>query len=182
MNRGTRAVIATLGIVAGAAALWAGRAAMAAPIADGGQSAEAQQVRQEEVARKGATVMPFDLARTTHFFDDRESGGIETVTANDRNDAEQIRLIRRHLAAEAERFGRGDFSDPAKIHGQDMPGLSQLAGAGTRLRVTFKSLPAGASVTYASRDKAIVAGIHEWFAAQRSDHGAHMHMDMHHQM
>lgn len=182
MNRSTRAVIATVGIAAGAAALWASRGAMAAPVADGMGRMEAQQARQEEVARKGVTVMPFDLTRTTHFFDDRETGGIETVTANDKNDAAQIRLIREHLAAEAKRFGRGDFSDPAKIHGQDMPGLSQLAGAGAKLRVTFKSLPAGASVAYASRDKPIVAAIHEWFAAQRSDHGAHMHMNMHHEM
>jgi hypothetical protein len=30
--------------------------------------------RQTEVALKGATVMPFDLARTTHFFDDTPGG------------------------------------------------------------------------------------------------------------
>ena len=42
-----------------------------------------QTSRQEDVARKGATVMPFDLMRTTHFFDDTKSGGIETITARD---------------------------------------------------------------------------------------------------
>ena len=167
MNRVTAVVIATVGMAAAAAAF-------AVP---GG---EGNRARQAEVARKGATVMPFDLTRTTHFFDDRKTGGIETITANDKADAKQIGLIRAHLSAEAKRFGRGDFSDPAKIHGQDMPGLAQLAAAGAKLRVTYKELPAGASLTYASRDKAIVAAIHDWFAAQRSDHDAHMHM--HHEM
>lgn len=132
--------------------------------------------RQDEVASKGATVMPFDLMRTTHFFDDTPGGGIETVTANDEKDARQIALIRSHLAEEAKRFRRGDFSDPAQIHGQDMPGLDALSRAGGKLQVKYRKLPAGASLSYASADAAVIAAVHAWFAAQRSDHAAHAHM------
>ena len=132
--------------------------------------------RQEEVAHSGASVMPFDLARTTHFFDDTAKGGTETVTVNSPNDTEQIALIRSHLAKEAKRFASGDFSDPATIHGKDMPGLATLATAGNKLRVTYRSLPAGARLSYSSRDKDVIAAIHQWFAAQRSDHGVHAHM------
>lgn len=132
--------------------------------------------RQDEVALKGASVMPFDLARTTHFFDDTPGGGIETITTNDSKDARQIALIRSHLAEEAKRFGRGDFSDPAKIHGQDMPGLDALARAGDKLQVKYRKLPAGASLSYAGADAAVVAAVHAWFAAQRSDHTAHSHI------
>jgi hypothetical protein len=132
--------------------------------------------RQDEVALKGASVMPFDLVRTTHFFDDTPGGGIETVKANDKKDARQIALIRSHLAEEAKRFRRGDFADPATIHGQDMPGLDVLARAGDKLRVKYEKLPAGASLGYASADAAVIAGVHAWFAAQRSDHAAHSHM------
>src|SRR6266545_986339 len=126
--------------------------------------------RQDEVVRNGVSVMPFDLKRTTHFFDDTPSGGVETVSANDHRDARQIALIRSHLAAEAKRFSQGDFSDPAKIHGQDMPGLAELARAGEKLQVKYKELPVGASLIFASRDPAVAAAIHAWFAAQRSDH------------
>jgi hypothetical protein len=132
--------------------------------------------RQDEVILKGTAVMPFDLARTTHFFDDTPGGGIETITANDNKDARQIALIRSHLAEEAKRFGRGDFSDPAKIHGQDMLGLDALARAGDKLQVKYRKLPAGASLGYASADAAVIAAVHAWFAAQRSDHAAHSHM------
>lgn len=129
--------------------------------------------RQEEVARKGATVMPFDLSRTTHIFEDRANGGNETVIANDRGDAEQIALIRSHLAAEARRFAHGDFSDPAAIHGANMPGLAVLTKAGRKLRVTYGDVPGGARVAYASEDAHVIEAVHLWFAAQRSDHAAH---------
>jgi hypothetical protein len=39
----------------------------------------------------------------------------------------QIRLIQEHLTAEAERFSRGDFDDPMKIHGHEMPGVQEAA-------------------------------------------------------
>lgn len=132
--------------------------------------------RQEEVARKGKDVMPFDLGRTTHFFEDTATGGIETVVADSGDDVEQIALIRTHLANEAKRFARGDFSDPATIHGTEMPGLSALAAAGRKFSVSYRSISNGASIRYSSRDKKVVAAIHQWFAAQRSDHGAHSHM------
>lgn len=131
--------------------------------------------RQEEVARKGATVMPFDLMRTTHFFDDTKSGGIETIAAHDRSDGRQAALIRSHLRAEAKRFGAGDFSDPAAIHGHDMPGLAELARAGDKLQVRYQELPGGARLSFTSRDPSVIAAVHAWFAAQRSDHVAHEH-------
>lgn len=144
-------------------------------------SATEPETRQEQVARTGAAVMSFDLARTTHFFDDNRTGGIETVTANDAEDHAQIALIQSHLATEAQRFSHGDFSDPARIHGKQMPGLAELAAAGSKLRVTYLQLPAGASLTYASDDAAIVSAVHTWFAVQRADHGAHDHLHKHHE-
>jgi hypothetical protein len=131
--------------------------------------------RQDEVARQGAQVMPFDLARTTHRFDDAPGGGVETVTANDAGDTRQIELIRSHLRQEAARFSRGDFSDPATIHGKDMPGMATLAAAGDKLRVSYEAVPAGARLSYSSGDSTVSRAIHAWFAAQRSDHSAHEH-------
>ncbi len=160
-------------IIAAAAAALIGASVTFAAEPEGSTS------RQEDVARKGASVMPFDLARTTHFFDDTPSGGIETITSNDARDAHQTALIRSHLADEAKRFGRGDFSDPAQIHGQDMPGLAEMARAGDKLRVLYAKVPSGARLTFASPDPAVVTAVHAWFAAQRSDHAAHMHMQHH---
>jgi hypothetical protein len=110
--------------------------------------------RQAAVAARGAQVMPFDLTRTTHTFTDLPNGGRETVLANDPNDAEQITPIRMHLAEEVEKFRRGDFADPAAIHGDDMPGLRVLRAGFGRITFSYEALPAGAAITYTSDDPA----------------------------
>jgi hypothetical protein len=95
--------------------------------------------RQAEVAARGAAVMPFDLERTTHIFDDLPDGGLQQVVADDETDTAQIALIRVHLREEAVKFQRGDFGDPAAIHGDATPSNSRTMVAG-RCRV-FSNAP-----------------------------------------
>jgi hypothetical protein len=128
--------------------------------------------RQADVAEAGAMVMPFDLDATTHVFDKLDNGGLQTVVA-DADDPEQVALIRTHLAEEAERFARGDFHDPAMIHGEDMPGLHALVMGHENVQITYREVERGAEIRYVSDDPALVSAIHEWFDAQLSDHGEH---------
>jgi len=128
--------------------------------------------RLEAVAQAGAQVMPFDLERTTHSFLDRAWGG-EQIVVSDDGDAQQVALIRAHLSDEAARFSRGDFGSPEAIHGHDMPGLAVLRDQHAAINVAYSELPNGASITYRSQDSAVVGAIHEWFEAQRTDHGPH---------
>lgn len=131
-----------------------------------------KESRQEEVAQRGTQVMPFDLERTTHTFTDLPTGGREVVVSDD-GDAEQIALIRLHLEKEARRFASGDFSDPARIHGEDMPGLATLKGGAGSIEFRYEELPDGAAIDYRTSDPVLVATLHEWFAGQRGDHGEH---------
>ena len=135
--------------------------------------------RQEAVAARGATVMPFDLEATTHTFDAADTGGVQTVVADNPTDQEQIALIRSHLQEEVQRFRRGDFGDPESIHGHDMPGLRTLAANADSLDITYGELDRGGEVVYASADPTIVTALHDWFAAQLRDHGAHAHASDH---
>jgi hypothetical protein len=129
--------------------------------------------RQAEVATRGAQVMPFDLEQTMHVFQSLGDGGLQTVTVKDPENREQIALIQAHLKDEAAKFQRGDFSDPAKIHGEGMPGLAELkAGAGL-IDVQYLPLPDGAQIRYTTKDPTLVMAIHHWFIAQRADHGPH---------
>lgn len=128
--------------------------------------------RQAEVAETGGAVMPFDLDATTHVFEKVEDGGLQTIVA-DAEDPDQVSLIRAHLAEEAERFARGDFHDPAMIHGEDMPGLHALVMGHDRLEITYRDIERGAEIRYATEDASLVAAIHQWFDAQLSDHGQH---------
>ena len=131
------------------------------------------QSRQEEVAKKGAEVMPFDLEQTTHVFQALEDGGLQKVVVKNPSNQKQIALIQSHLKEESERFRKGDFSDPAKIHGDDMPGLAQLNAGAKEINVRYTALPDAAEIRYTSKDPKLVMALHHWFSAQLSDHGHH---------
>ena len=68
----------------------------------------------------GAQVMPFDQNQAMHMFLAGSSGGVVEVVVHDM-DTHQIALVRSHLLAEAAKFAKGDYSDPAYIHGLTMP-------------------------------------------------------------
>lgn len=141
-----------------------------------GACSDRTPTRQEVVATRGAAVMPFDLNKTHHIFEQSADGGMESVVVLDAADTAQIELIRAHLAHEATRFAAGDFSDPTAIHGTAMPGVAALSAAGARLTIAYADLPAGARITYASEDRAVIGAIHDWFNAQVTDHGQHASM------
>jgi hypothetical protein len=117
--------------------------------------------------------MPFDLARTVHVFRMTEDGGTQSVLV--RGDApapDQVRMIQHHLAMEAAAFQRGDFGDPARLHGAGMPGLRELQAGAAGLRITYRPLPTGAEIRFQASDIALVTAVHRWFGAQLSEHGA----------
>ena len=144
-------------------------------------TAAADAQRQAEVAQRGPDVMPFSLSATQHVFTKTAQGGVQRVVARSPSDAEQIKLVRGHLREIQQQFLAGDFSGPAHIHGQEMPGLAELKAAPKdRLRIDFREVPAGAELTYRTNDPALVRALHQWFDAQLSDHGADAMAGHHH--
>jgi len=115
--------------------------------------------------------MPFDLDATTHFFRKTDDGGIQVVAADDPADGEQIDLIRKHLREERENFARGDFDDPAAIHGHDMEGVAELRARYAEITVGYTDHADGGELTYTTDDPGLVAAIHSWFDRQVMDHG-----------
>lgn len=148
---------------------------------------KADEKRLDEVAHRGAHVMPFDLEKTTHIFSKTANGGLQQVVAKDKSDAEQIRSIRAHLSEIAADFTRGDFSKPARIHGESMPGLAELKSAKAgELQIKYTELPDGAQIDYSTDSQKLINAIHRWFDAQLSDHAhhavpGHSRQPMHHQ-
>lgn len=132
----------------------------------------APTVRQQEVAKKGAMVMSFNVHNSTHVFQKNTMGGIQQVLAKDPNDKDLVAAIRSHLEMEADRFSKGDYSDPMKIHGMAMPGVQYLSKVKPgQIAITYRNVMGGAAVDYVGRDAATVDAIHKWFDAQLSDHG-----------
>jgi hypothetical protein len=131
------------------------------------------QTRQEEVGKRGAQVMPFDLEQTIHVFQKLDDGGLQKVVVKDPANKKQIALIQSHIKEESEKFRKGDFSDPAQIHGEDMPGLAELKAGAAKIDVRYTALSDGAQIRYTTKDSKMVAALHHWFDAQLSDHGHH---------
>ena len=130
------------------------------------------QTQQEHVHNMSHSVMPFDAAKTTHVFKMTESGGVQRVVVKDKSDADQVQLIQQHLREEAGRFQHGDYSDPATLHGADMPGLKELQTGAQRVKVSYSDLRDGAQITFETTDPHLLTAIHRWFGAQLSEHGA----------
>lgn len=136
------------------------------------QGAVLAETPQDRVHRMSDHVMPFDMSKTVHVFKMTEAGGIQRVLARDPSDAEQVALIRQHLKHEAERFSHGDYSDPGKLHGADMPGLAELQARPSAVEVSYSDRPAGAQLSFKTDDLRLLTAVHRWFGAQLSEHGA----------
>jgi hypothetical protein len=122
--------------------------------------------------------MPFDQNQATHTFLPSADGGVLELAVHDVS-AKQIALVRSHLLQEAARFARGDYADPAFIHGSAMPGLAALESGAPRIAVRYFETPTGAAITFATNDPRLVGAIHDWLSAQQHDHAGHGdHYDM----
>ena len=130
------------------------------------------QTQQEHVHQMAHNVMPFDMSKTVHIFKMTESGGVQRVIAKDAGDTDQIVLIQQHLKFEAEKFRRGDYSDPAMLHGAGMPGLKELQAGASGIHVSYTALAMGAEISFETTDLHLLTAIHRWFGAQLSEHGA----------
>jgi len=130
------------------------------------------ETRQQLVHQRSPMVMPFAMSKTLHIFKMTESGGVLKVVARKPDEKEQIALIQQHLNHEAELFRKGDYSDPMKLHGKDMPGLKELQAGASRIKVTYSILPDGAKITFKTDDLHLLTALHRWFGAQLSEHGA----------
>jgi len=137
-----------------------------------GRDQGADSTTEQQMAARAQQVMPFDLNQTTHTFTKTASGGIQTVVAKDASDTRNRGLIRSHLQEEAAQFREGNYSDPATIHGMDMPGVEELQQAASRVEVVYSDVPNGGRLTYSSTEPGVVDALHAWFDRQASDHSA----------
>jgi hypothetical protein len=115
----------------------------------------------------------FDLDARTHHFEPVDNGLVETVVADEPIDDAQVGLIQEHQQEEAGRFSRGDYGDPAAIHGDDMPGLADLEAGADAIAIDYEAVDDGATVTFTTDDPQLVDALHRWAAAQTADHGDH---------
>lgn len=125
---------------------------------------------------RGTMAMGVDQYSSTHLFDSLEDGGrIEFLM--DFDDEEGIAGIRAHLVEIVQAFERGDFTIPAFIHAQEVPGTDVMRARRSSIRYEIRELPRGGEIRLTTRDPVVLKSIHDFMAFQREDHraGGHPH-------
>jgi hypothetical protein len=132
---------------------------------------------------RGEQAMGVDQSTSTHVFDALPDGG-RIELQRDVNDPAGVARIREHLQHIAHTFTVGDFSTPAFVHLQEVPGTAVLAAKREVIRYTYRELPRGGELRIVTQDAQALQAIHEFMSFQRQHHRAggrtHKHPGGHH--
>ena len=67
-------------------------------------------------------------------------------------------------------FATGNFSTPAFVHLQEVPGAKVMAARRDLITYTYRDLPRGGVIRIATTDAEAIHAIHEFLAFQRLEH------------
>jgi hypothetical protein len=121
--------------------------------------------------QRGQRAMGVDQYTSTHHFEALPDGG-RIELQRDVDDSAGVLQIRTHLQEIAKAFAAGDFSTPAFVHMQDVPGTKVMAAKRAAITYSYHELPRGGEVRIQTTDAVALAAIHEFLAFQRKDHHA----------
>jgi hypothetical protein len=120
---------------------------------------------------RGRKAMGVDQYTSSHTFDALPTGGrIELV--RDTNDSVDVARIRAHIREIARAFGNGDFTTPAFVHMQTVPGTKTMREKRALISYEARDVPRGAELLMRTKDAQALAAIHEFLAFQRGEHHA----------
>lgn len=89
---------------------------------------------------RGEQAMGVDPYTSTHIFDALSDGGRIELQRNV-DDPDGVAHIRRHLRRIADAFAAGEFSIPAFVHMQEVPGAAVMAAKKDRIEYVYRDLP-----------------------------------------
>jgi hypothetical protein len=115
--------------------------------------------------------MGVDQYASTHLFDALPDGGRIEFQFNG-DDPEEIATIRRHLQEIQVAFAAGDFSTPAFVHAQNVPGTDVMAARKEHIEYVYNELPRGGELRLVTSDPEALEAIRVFMAFQRDDHRA----------
>lgn len=120
---------------------------------------------------RGEKAMGVDQYTSTHKFDALPDGG-RIELQRDVDDTAGVSQIRAHLNEIATAFKSGDFSTPAFVHMQQVPGTRVMAAKRGVISYTYRDLPRGGELRIVTKDPEALEAIREFMAFQRQDHRA----------
>jgi hypothetical protein len=123
-----------------------------------------------QMKKRGNVAMGFDQDKTTHHFLLTRNGGMIRVESNDAADTASRDLIRTHLKAISEQFGKGDFSAPLMTHNEVPPGVPAMRRLKSAITYVFEERPKGAVVRISSANEEAVKALHAFLRYQIKEH------------
>jgi len=120
---------------------------------------------------RGEVGMGVDQYASTHLFDALPDGG-RIEFQHDEDDVDAVAQIRSHLREIQVSFKQGDFSIPAFVHDQPVPGTDVMAQRSEHIEYLYQDLPRGGELRLVTQDPDALAAIRDFMAFQRADHRA----------
>ncbi len=131
----------------------------------------AAQDHHSAADKRGAMVMGFDQALTTHHFLLFADGGAIDVTVKNPNDTKNLAAIRSHLPHLAQMFADGNFGAPMLVHdSKDVPGTKVMTARKNAIRYDYAETKSGARVSITTSDPEALAAVHAFLRFQIEDH------------
>ena len=135
-------------------------------------SPAAHQDHHGSTDQRGAMVMGFDQARTTHHFWLFNDGGAIDVSVNDAADTKSRDAIRSHLPHIAMMFGEGNFDAPMLVHdSKNVPGTKAMTELKSAIRYHYVETAKGGRVNIVTSDPAALTAVHQFLKFQIAEHG-----------
>jgi hypothetical protein len=120
---------------------------------------------------RGKKAMGVDQYTSTHHFDALPDGG-RIELQRDTTDSAGVAQIRAHIREIAQAFKNGDFSTPAMVHLNEVPGTRIMAERRAAISYEPRDLPRGAELLIRTKDPVARQAIHDFMAFQRGEHHA----------
>jgi hypothetical protein len=134
-------------------------------------SVAARQGQHGSSDQRGAMVMGFDQARTTHHFLLFNDGGAIEVSVNDAADMKNRDAIRSHLPHIAMMFGEGNFDAPMLVHdSKNVPGTKAMTERKGAVRYQYVETAKGGRVDILTSDPAALGAVHDFLKFQIAEH------------
>lgn len=131
----------------------------------------AAQDHHAAMDKRGAAVMGFDQALTTHHFLLFADGGAIDVSVKSASDVKNRDAIRSHLPHIAQMFGQGNFDAPMLVHdSKAVPGTDTMAERKATIRYEYVDTPAGGRVDIVTTDRQSLSAVHDFLRFQIADH------------
>ncbi len=134
-------------------------------------SADRADAAFADMQARGQQAMGVSQYTSTHVFDEFPDGG-RIELQRDVDDNAGVAQIRQHLQEIVRAFDAGEFSTPAFVHMQRVPGTSVMATKRDASTYTYRELPRGGEVRIVTQDAQALQAIHEFMFFQRQSHRA----------